>query len=142
MPDRRHRYQRIRTAKIRSHTRIGWTTARLPKLSATTCRANPTRFAPRAVTHNGCRTRSSRIRGDSARRLSTRFVVRWSATEDIPSISADATAATTAISGDKLSAFLLADRTRMIMLVTGFPAVAGTLGLDRRRTDAPAPRDR
>jgi hypothetical protein len=90
----------MRTAKIRSHTRIGCTSARLPKLSATTCRANPAIFPEMAANHNGCRTRSSKIRGDSARRDSTRFVLRWSATEDIPSISADATAATTAISSD------------------------------------------
>jgi hypothetical protein len=99
MPDRGQRYQMVRTAKIRSHTRNGWTSARLPKLSAATCRANPTRFAPRAVTHNGCRTRSAKIRGDSAG-ARPRYVLRWSATEDTPNSSADPTAVITAISGD------------------------------------------
>jgi hypothetical protein len=72
----------------------------LPLVSATTCRANPATFAARAVSHNSCRTRSTKIRGDSTRRCSTRFVLRWSATDDIPRSSAAPMAATAAISED------------------------------------------
>ncbi len=70
------RYQEIRTAKTRSKTRSGCTSARLPKLSATTCRANPTTLAPTAASHSGWRTRSSMIRGDSAPRAWIFFVLR------------------------------------------------------------------
>jgi hypothetical protein len=68
----------------------------MARKGATTCRANPTMFAPIAASHNGCRTRSTTIRGDSARRLSTRFVLRWSSTDEMPRTSAEATAVTTA----------------------------------------------
>jgi len=86
----------IITAKTRSKTSSGCTSARLPKLSATTCKAKPTTFATMPMSHNGCRTRSNRIAGDSARSVLTRLVLRASATEDIPKSSAPAKAVTTA----------------------------------------------
>src|SRR5215469_399801 len=91
------RCQAITTPKTRSNTRSGCTTARLPKLSATTCSANPTMLAPMAASHNGWRTRSSMIRGESVPRVSTRLVLRMSATAATPRNIADATAAPTAI---------------------------------------------
>ena len=45
------------------------------------------------------------IRGDSARRLSTRFVLRWSATDEMPRTSAEAMAVTTAIGADNRLTF-------------------------------------
>jgi hypothetical protein len=97
---RLRRHAMIRAANIRSHTRIGSTSARGPNLSATTCRAKPTTVPPIAVTHSGCRTRSSRILGDSTRSVLTRFVLRCSATDDIPNTSAAMVAAATAIGAD------------------------------------------
>jgi hypothetical protein len=41
---RRRRTALITTANIRSHTRIGCTSASCPKVSATICRAKPARF--------------------------------------------------------------------------------------------------
>ncbi len=68
--------QEISTAKIRSRTRSGCTSARLPKLSATICSANPTMFATMASSHSGWRISSRKIRGDSERVVCTRFVLR------------------------------------------------------------------
>ena len=87
----------IRTAKTRSKTSSGCTTARLPKLRATTCKAKAARFVTMAISHNGCLTKSSRIAGDSARSVLTRLVLRWSATDDIPKSSAATKAVTTAM---------------------------------------------
>src|ERR1700752_3194643 len=50
-----------------------------------------------AATQSGCRTKSSRMRGDSACRASTRLVPRCSATEEQPNTSAAPSAVTTAI---------------------------------------------
>ncbi|MDX6422449.1 MAG: hypothetical protein QOG28_7069 [Trebonia sp.] len=86
----------IRTAKTRSKTSSGCTTARLPKLRATTCKAKAARFVTIAISHNGCLAKSSRIAGDSARSVLTRLVLRWSATDDIPKSSAATRAVTTA----------------------------------------------
>src|SRR6202035_6172860 len=74
----------------------GCTTARLPKLRATTCKAKAPMFVKMANSHNGCLTKSSRIAGDSAFSVLTRLVLRWSATDDIPKSSAATTAVTTA----------------------------------------------
>jgi hypothetical protein len=62
-------------------------------------------FAPIAASHNGCRTRSTTIRGDSARRLTTCFVLRWSAIDELPRTSAEATAVATAIGADNRLTF-------------------------------------
>ncbi len=60
-------------------------------------------LARMAASHNGCLTRSAKIRGDSALRVWTCFVLRWSATDAIPRNSALTTAATTAISVEDTS---------------------------------------
>jgi hypothetical protein len=86
----------IRMAKATSKTSSGCTSARLSRLSATTCKTNPATFAAMAISYNGCRTRSSRIVGDSARSALTRLVLRWSATDDTQNSSAAATAVATA----------------------------------------------
>ena len=76
MPCRLPTIRMITMAKIRSKTSSGCTTAMLPKSSATTCRANAATFVAMAISHNGCRTRSSMITGDSARRVLPRLVLR------------------------------------------------------------------
>ena len=53
-------------------------------------------FAPMAISHSGCRTRSSTIRGDPVRPGCTRLVLRWSATAEMPRTSAAARAIATA----------------------------------------------
>ena len=45
------------------------------------------------------------IRGDNARRLSTRFVLRWSAIDEMPRTSAEAMAVATAIGADNRLTF-------------------------------------
>jgi hypothetical protein len=90
----------IRPANIRSHTRIGSTSARGPNRSATTCRTKLATFAPIPASHSGCLIRSSSSSGDSARRRWTRLVASCSVTAVIAYGSEEPRAATTAISGN------------------------------------------
>jgi hypothetical protein len=50
--------------------------------------------------HSDCRARSTSIAGDSVFRVLTRFVLRWSATAEVPSTSAEASAVTVAPDAD------------------------------------------
>jgi hypothetical protein len=59
-------------------------------------------LAPTAASQSGWRTRSSRILGDRAFSVLTRFVLRWSATADMPRNSAAARAVHTAITWDNV----------------------------------------
>jgi hypothetical protein len=56
----------------------------------------PTTFAPMAISHSGCRTRSSSSRGDSGSLVLTFLVLRWSMAAESPSTPAATRAVTMA----------------------------------------------
>jgi hypothetical protein len=119
-------------ANIRSQTKIGWTSASAPKCSATICSTLPTMFTAIAASHSGRFKRSSRSRGESARRFGTSWVVRCSTTSERPNKTAAANATTTAIAGNILSqpslmagnASDVADYRLTVTLLTGLPTLS------------------
>ena len=89
------------TAKIRSQTIIGWTSASGPKRSATIWKTTPTMFRAIASSHSGRRSSAKMSPTDTALRCTaTCLVLRSSRTAVMPSVAEAPSAPPTAITGN------------------------------------------